>query len=249
MSWFKKGVIPLDDLFSIYEQSIKIWNYTGFVPTKFLKEISPLTQIIDSSVKVFLKYKNSPNLNLINDKDIEYQYRSNIYRKNNSQFIAEQTSSILTYIEMISNETLKKTLFIEIIRFIGKHNVRVLKSEGIKNLFEIMEKYELRNKDVLLNILPNIPTVIDESMETIVNRGVDDVNRRLKKSEHYDFSATLEGVRSEEERKIRNLILNSYQMLFRNFQDEFRKVEHNLSGLSKLVEPLFNEFDKETVVV
>lgn len=47
----QKGVVPLGDLFSIYEQSVKISNYTNFTPTKFLKELSPLTQLIDSSVK------------------------------------------------------------------------------------------------------------------------------------------------------------------------------------------------------
>lgn len=245
----QKGVVPLGDLFSIYEQSIKICNYTKFFPTKLLKDLSPLTQIIDSSVKVFLKYKAFPVLSVINDKEIEHQYKTSIFKKSNPQFIAEQTSSILTYIDMISNDSLKRTLFIDMIRFIGNHNVRTLKSDGIKNLFEIMEKHELRNKDVLLNILPNIPTVIDESMDTIVDRGIDEVNKRLTKYENYDFNAELENVRNEEERKIRKLILHSYQMLFRNFQDEFRKVEHNLSGLSKLVEPLFNELDSKTVVV
>lgn len=180
---------------------------------------------------------------------MDHQYKASIFKKNNAQFIAEQTSSILTYIDMISNETLKKSLFIEMIRFVGNHNVRTLKSDGIKNLFEIMEKYELRNKDILLNILPNIPTVIDESMETITSKGIDEINKRLTKYENYDFNSGLEDAKSEEERKIRKLILHSYQMLFRNFQDEFRKVEHNLNGLSKLIEPLFNELDRNSVVV
>lgn len=127
-----KGYIPLADLFAIYEHSARISQRTGFVPETF-KQRNAFIQIIDSAVKYYLK-ETRPKLNLIMDSEIERAYKSAIFSTGNDQFIAQQATPILKYIENIQNKEQKISLFKEIINFIGKNNVRTMRSEGIQDL-------------------------------------------------------------------------------------------------------------------
>lgn len=242
-----KGYIPIADLFSIYEQSARMSQNTGFIPQTF-KQKNAFIQIIDSAVKCYLK-ETHPKMNLIMDPEVERGYRSAIYSTANDQFIAQQATPILKYIENLQNKEQKVALFKEIIHFIGKNNVRTMRSEGIQDLFEIMQKYDLRNKDVLLNLLPNIPTLVDENMQLIVSKGEEEIERKLDEFDDYDFSLIAKSTVTEEERRIRHLAIQSYLMLHQNFQEDFRKVEHNLNGLSKLIAPIFNELTDQQILV
>lgn len=244
----QKGNVDLNALLSIYEQSARISEQTGHVPKQLNDENNPLCQIVGAAVKNFLTW-TQPKIPSVLNRTINKQYVNQIYKKHNDQFIAENAPSILKYIEFMKDEELKKTYLTEMISFIGKHNVRTMRSEGIQNLLEIMDKYELYNKDVLMNLLPNIPTLLDENMQVIVNKGNKEITKRLTDISKHNFGKVLENYQSDEEKRVRKLVLKSYQMLFKNYNEDFRKLEYNLNGLSRLIEPVFDELDNQTILV
>ena len=97
-------------------------------------------------------------------------YKSAIYKTKNKYFMAENVNSILKFIQLMPDNPKKIQLLAKIIDFINKNNARTLRADGIKTLLEIMKKHNLGNKDILLNILPNLPTLIEENIEHIANQ-------------------------------------------------------------------------------
>lgn len=242
-----KGYIPLSNLFDIYEHSARISDRTGFVP-KPLVQLNALTQILDSCIKLF--FKNSPpKLYLLSTKEVEASYVSAIYKVSHNQFFAQNASAILKFISLMPNENQKKFYLKEMISFIGQNNVRQLQPQGIIDLLEVMDKYELRNKQVLLNILPNLPTLIDESLKKVMTISTDELVDKIDNFYKNKSIYLYDTKESEQETKLRHLVFKQYELLFENFRQDFEQYPNNLEGFSLLIAPIFKDLSKPQLLV
>lgn len=170
---------------------------------------------------------------------------SNIFRNNESGY--DDRMIMLKYIDSISNEYVKKAMYKEFISHIAENNVRTLRADHIQTLFTVMDKYDLRNKDVLLNILPNLSTMLEENLLLVLQK-----NLGSKKLAELRGSSKIDEEPNEmqdQERETRHLAFRSYKLLFETFKEEFLKEELNLYGLSQLIVPIFEELSFEDILV
>ena len=85
---------------------------------------------------------------------------------------------------------------------LAKNNVRSLRGESILILLENMYLYDFMNKDALLNILPNISTLVDENLDLVLEKSYNNHN-----SIQDDLPSLQTGGITTEEMRIRNLAI------------------------------------------
>ena len=85
---------------------------------------------------------------------------------------------------------------------LAKNNVRSLRGESILILLENMYLYDFMNKDALLNILPNISTLVDENLDLVLEKAYNNHN-----SIQDDLPSLQTSGITTEEMRIRNLAI------------------------------------------
>ena len=100
------------------------------------------------------------------------------------------------------------------------------------------------NKETLLNILPNISTLVDENLDFILSKAL--YNHELIEDNLNNIHKTRI---SSEESRIRNLAIKCYQKLFQKFPNEFANYNFSLQSLSRLVTPIFDQLSQNTILV
>lgn len=123
-----KNFVQLSSLLDIYHLNCEISEHTGFMPSILTGDKTAFKQIIDALIKNIL-IKTWPDLTLLKEKSMNNNYRHMIIKQSNATFISQNSSSILKYIENISDLETKKVLLKELISFIASNNIRSLKPE------------------------------------------------------------------------------------------------------------------------
>jgi hypothetical protein len=172
-------------------------------------------------------------------------HHSNIFRNNESGY--DDRMIMLKYIDSISNEYVKKAMYKEFISHIAENNVRTLRADQIQTLFTVMDKYDLRNKDVLLNILPNLSTMLEENLPLVLQKNL--ASKKLAELRGSAQKIEIPNEMENQERETRHLVFRSYKMLFEAFKEEFQKEELNLYGLSQMIVPIFDDLSFEDILV
>jgi len=195
---------------------------------------------------------DSSNIELLNEsgKDILYKLKSQGDIKGaikNAELEYEERVIAISYIESIENSSKARTLFKMFLQNIASHNIWTLKSDELQKLFQIMSKYGLRNKNLMLKVLPNLSTMLEENLPLILKKG----EAQMKHDEAYmkDVVNTESTQISNEEAQFRREVLSSYIELFRRYKDEFEVNDYNLSGLSRLSVPIFDSMSHENIMV
>jgi hypothetical protein len=211
------GYIPIEGLFSIYAESVKISEKTG-KKLELLNQSNAFTSVINSTMLYhFLGEK--PSLNIISFEQVRSNYTTSIYKSRNNDFKARNVHATLNVIEQMPDNALKIELFKKVVSFVGKNNLRTLKADGIKDLFLMMDKYELRNKEVLINILPNLSTLFEENIKNIAHQDLDTLRQKMDNFYTRDIKSyehIRENVFGEEDRQLRHLVLKNYILLYQN---------------------------------
>lgn len=255
------GYIPIDSLCRIYANSVKISEKTG-KKLDVLSQNNAFTSVINATIlHHFLNI--SPSLNIISYEQVRSSYFSSILKSKNNDFKARNIHATLNLIEQMPDTPIKIELFKKVISFVGKNNLRTLKADGIKDLFLMMDKYELRNKEVLINILPNLSTLFEENIKNIIHQDLDTLRQKINNFYSRDvknFEHIRENVFSEEDKNLRHLVLKNYILLYQN---KGRKLKNNsiemypnlqnevsnFSSLSKMIAPIFEELEHGQILV
>lgn len=123
----------------------------------------------------------------------------------------------------MTDEELKRILFIEFLQFIGRNNARTLRSESIITLLKNIQKYDLigtegnngeQVKNVLFNLLPNISVIADENMEHLLKQSSEDIKKRFRGADNDDLLYDGKGGISEDQKTVRMLALDTYFKLY-----------------------------------
>jgi hypothetical protein len=122
-----------------------------------------------------------------------------------------------------------------------------LRADQIQTLFTVMDKYDLRNKDVLLNILPNLSTMLEENLPLVLQKNL--ASKKLAELRGSAQKIEIPNEMENQERETRHLVFRSYKMLFEAFKEEFQKEELNLYGLSQMIVPIFDDLSFEDILV
>ena len=222
-----------------------------------MQQKNALTDVLDNSVKTYFS-NHQPSFNAIN-KQSSKKFKGLILSTNNKQFKAENITQILRYVSLMPEKRQKISLLIRIIDFLAKNNSRSLRVEGVQNLLEIMEKYKLGNKDVLINILPTLPTLLDENINIISKMPFDILNQKVQGYYNYDneyYQALNEMLIKEREENgkdstlsVIHLVLKTYLNLFSYFKEDLSKEKLMLSPFSKIIAHIFDDLNEKKILV
>ena len=122
-----------------------------------------------------------------------------------------------------------------------------------------MEKYKLGNKDVLINILPTLPTLLDENINIISKMPFDILNQKVQGYYNYDneyYQALNEMLIKEREENgkdstlsVIHLVLKTYLNLFSYFKEDLSKEKLMLSPFSKIIAHIFDDLNEKKILV